>query len=179
MKKSGLSHRRNGWMADSADEGAALAEIERLYRRRLPEFRRVAAAIVGTREGGRDVVQEAFASAVRKRRAFRGDGPLEAWLWRIVVNTAREQRRHRSELGAALLEPVTNGHHDDDPDVGVRVALSLLPERQRLVVFLRYYADLDYRAIADVLDIEPGTVGVTLHTARARLQQLLEEEARR
>lgn len=178
MKKSGLSHRRTGWMADSAEEGAALAQIERLYRRRLPEFRRVAAAIVGTREGGRDAVQDAFASAVRKRRAFRGDGPLEAWVWRILVNTAREQRRRRAEVELGFSEHAANGHHDDDPDVRVRVALSLLPERQRLVVFLRYYADLDYRSIAEALDIEPGTVGVTLHTARARLQQLLEEATR-
>jgi DNA-directed RNA polymerase specialized sigma24 family protein len=36
----------------------------------------------------RDVVQEAFATAVRKRRSFRGDGPLEAWGWRIVLDTA-------------------------------------------------------------------------------------------
>jgi RNA polymerase sigma-70 factor, ECF subfamily len=165
-------------MADSAEAGAALAKIERLYRRRLPEFRRVAAAIVGTREGGRDVVQEAFASAVRKRGSFRGDGPLEAWVWRIVVNTALEQRRRPGEIERELPEQAANGHHDDDADVRVRVALSLLPERQRLVVFLRYYADLDYRAIADALDIEPGTVGVTLHTAKARLQQLLEEAAR-
>jgi RNA polymerase sigma-70 factor, ECF subfamily len=166
-------------MAESADEGAALADIERLYRRRLPQFRRVAAAIVGTREGGRDVVQEAFANAVRKRGAFRGDGPLEAWLWRIVVNTAREQLRGRGEVVGELVEPVANGHHDEDPDVRVRVALSLLPERQRLIVFLRYYADLDYRAIAEALDIEPGTVGVTLHSAHARLQQLLEKEVPR
>jgi DNA-directed RNA polymerase specialized sigma24 family protein len=43
------------------------------------------------------------------------------------------------------------------------------------VLFLRYYADLDYRTIAETLDVAPGTVGVTLSTARARLQQLLEE----
>jgi RNA polymerase sigma-70 factor (ECF subfamily) len=165
-------------MANSVDEGADLAEIERLYRRRLPQFRRVAAAIVGSREQGRDVVQEAFATAVRKRASFRGEGPLEAWVWRILVNAAREQRRARIETPVDAPDLGVNGYHEADADARVRVALSLLPERQRLVVFMRYYADLDYRTIGKALDIEPGTVGVTLHNAHSRLQQLLEEVPR-
>jgi RNA polymerase sigma-70 factor, ECF subfamily len=165
-------------MANSVDEGVDLAEIERLYRRRLPEFRRVAAAIVGSREQGRDVVQEAFATAVRKRASFRGEGPLEAWVWRILVNAAREQRRARIETPVDAPDLGVNGDHEADADARVRVALSLLPERQRLVVFMRYYADLDYRTIGKALDIEPGTVGVTLHNAHSRLQQLLEEVPR-
>jgi RNA polymerase sigma-70 factor (ECF subfamily) len=50
-----------------------------------------------------------------------------------------------------------------------------LPERQRLVLFLHYYADLDYAAIADVLEISVGTVGATLNQARSALRRLLDE----
>jgi RNA polymerase sigma-70 factor (ECF subfamily) len=157
-------------------KGASLDEIELVYRQRLPAFRRVAAAILGNREAARDAVQDGFALAVRKRATFRGDGPLEAWLWRVVVNAAREQQRSRTEvLRPEAGETRRNGTVDDETEARVRVALSLLPERQRLVLFLRYYADLDYRTIAETLDIAPGTVGVTLSTARARLEQLLEE----
>jgi len=53
-----------------------------------------------------------------------------------------------------------------------------LPERQRLVVFLRYYADLDYSAIAEALEISPGTVAATLNSARASLRSVLEEVPR-
>jgi RNA polymerase sigma-70 factor (ECF subfamily) len=159
-------------------EGASLDEIERVYRQRLPEFRRVAAAILGNREAARDAVQEGFALAVRKRTTFRREGPLDAWLWRVVVNAAREQQRRAGYVPQAEpAEPSRNGTVEDETDARVRVALSLLPERQRLVLFLRYYADLDYRTIAETLDVAPGTVGVTLSTARARLQQLLEEAA--
>ena len=77
-------------------QGASLEEIERVYRQRLPEFRRVAAAILGNREAARDAVQEGFAIAVRKRETFRGEGPVEAWLWRVSVNAAREHGRRRS-----------------------------------------------------------------------------------
>ncbi len=144
-----------------------LVELELLYRSRLPEFRRVAAGIAGDRELGCDAVQEAFASAVRKRRSFRGQGTLEAWVWRIVINAARDARRRRF----ALVEPAqesSNGHTPALP-------LDVLTERQREIVFLHYYADLDYAAIAAALAISPGTVGATLNAARQTLRAVLEE----
>jgi RNA polymerase sigma factor (sigma-70 family) len=73
------------------------------------------------------------------------------------------------------LEPSANGHA---PDAGVRALLAALPERQRLVLFLRYYADLDYRSIAEVLEIQPGTVGATLNQAHAAIRRQLEEVQR-
>jgi DNA-directed RNA polymerase specialized sigma24 family protein len=144
-----------------------LEELEALYRSRLPEFRRVATAIAGDRELGCDAVQEAFARAVRKRRTFRGGGTLEAWVWQIVVNAARDARRRRPVL-AEPLDGATNGHAPVLP-------LDLLTERQREIVFLHYYADLDYAAIADALAISPGTVGATLNAARRTLRRALEE----
>jgi RNA polymerase sigma factor (sigma-70 family) len=53
-----------------------------------------------------------------------------------------------------------------------------LPERQRLALFLRYYADLDYRTIADTLGIRPGTVAATLNAAHATLRSTLSEVPR-
>jgi RNA polymerase sigma factor (sigma-70 family) len=50
-----------------------------------------------------------------------------------------------------------------------------LPERQRLAVYLRYFADLDYRSIATALDVEVGTVSATLATAHAALRRSYEE----
>jgi DNA-directed RNA polymerase specialized sigma24 family protein len=70
-------------------KGVSIAELELLYRERGEHFVRVAAAVAGDGETGRDAVQDAFATAVRRRSSFRGTGPLEAWLWRIVVNEAR------------------------------------------------------------------------------------------
>jgi len=144
-----------------------LEELEALYRARFGEFCRVAAAIAGDAELGRDAVQEGFARAVRKRRSFRGGGALEAWVWRIVVNAARDARR-RSAKPLPPAEPATNGHVPGIP-------LEPLTDRQREIVFLHYYADLDYAAIAEALEISPGTVGATLSAARRTLRSALEE----
>jgi RNA polymerase sigma-70 factor, ECF subfamily len=159
--------------------GASLDELEAAYRSSLPRFRRVAAAIVGDRERACDVVQDAFGTAIRKRRSFHGSGPLEAWLWRLVVNEARDQARPFQPPLEELLargEAHTNGGADARDEL--RVAVALLPERQRLVLFLRYYADLDYAAIAEALEIAPGTVAATLNAAHATLRRTLQEVPR-
>ena len=159
--------------------GASLEAIEGIYRSRLAAFRRVAAAISGDRELACDGVQEGFALAVRRRANFRGDGPLEAWLWQIVINAARSQRRSAGPTADELpAEPPAAhaGAHADGAVDRVRTAIGSLSERQRLVLFLHYYADLDYAAIGDALGIASGTVGATLHSARAAMRRQLEEE---
>ena len=84
-------------------------DLEQLYRSRRPEFCRAAAAIAGDRALGEDAVQEAFAKAVRRRRSFRGRGSLEAWVWQIVVNAARDAgRRARSEA-----RPIDRSFHSN------------------------------------------------------------------
>jgi RNA polymerase sigma factor (sigma-70 family) len=158
-------------------KGATPAELEELYRLRFVHFSRVASAICGDPELGRDAVQAAFTTAVRKRRSFRGTGPLEAWVWRIVVNEARAAARlSRPRELEVEAEPASNGHADDP--LGLRSWIAALPERQREVLFLRYYADLDYRAIADMLGIEVGTVSATLSAAHRTMRARLEEVRR-
>jgi hypothetical protein len=71
---------------------ATAAGIEAVYGARASEFLRVATAIAGSREGGRDAVQEALTRAFARRTTFRGTGTVEAWLWKAVVNSARNVR---------------------------------------------------------------------------------------
>jgi RNA polymerase sigma-70 factor (ECF subfamily) len=119
-------------------------------------------------------VQDGFAGAIRGRRGFRGDGPLEAWVWRAVVNAARKQQRH-PPMEPLELHSSSNGHEEEFGSGDLWHAIALLPERQRLAVFLRYYADLDYRSIAGALSVEVGTVSATLATAHANLRRMLKE----
>jgi RNA polymerase sigma-70 factor (ECF subfamily) len=155
----------------------SLDDLRRVYEERLAELRRVAAAIVGDRELGCDVVQDAFVRAVRQRASFSGRGSLEGWVWRIVVNTARDAGARVRRIDGE--EPIDDAAPDADEGGErrqlVRTAIEQLPERQRLVLFLRVYADLDYRSIADVVGVEEGTVAATLNAAHRRLRELLSE----
>ena len=156
--------------------GAHARELEELYRRHYRRFLRVTTAITGSEDAGHDAVQDGFASAFKNRASYRGEGPLVGWVWRTVVNHALK-RRARARSAAELVETAApNGTVPDE--LGVRAWIAGLPERQRLAVFLRYYADLDYRAIAAALDVETGTVGATLSAAHAALRKRLREAPR-
>ena len=163
-----------------ADRGATVEALASVYRADLPRFVRAAAAIVGDEGAGGDAVQEAFAQAVRKRASYKSEAPLEAWVWRIVINEALAHRRRRAPELAWHSEdasaPSTNGV--PERDATIRAWVAALPERQRLAVFLRYFADLDYRSIAVALDVEVGTVSATLATAHAALRRSYEEAVR-
>ena len=156
-------------------------QIESLYRERFADFVAVAASIAGERESAREAVQDAFASVVRSRRDFRGDAPLEAWIWRAVINAARKKkRRYFREVHTRTTAPAPNG---TAPERGERSELATLvaalPERQRLVLFLRYYADLDYLGIAQILGVRTGTVSASLHAAHKTLRKALNEVVER
>jgi RNA polymerase sigma factor (sigma-70 family) len=166
-----------GVEGETAAGGATISSLTLLYEHRYHRFLRVAEAIVGDPEVAHDVVQDAFARAIRGRFGFRRDGDLQAWVWRIVVNTARSAGREAPPAAVGLDEAtsraaVTNGQARD---YELRALVAALPERQRLVLFLRYYAELDYRQIAEAMDVQPGTVGATLHQAHAALRKALEE----
>jgi RNA polymerase sigma factor (sigma-70 family) len=158
---------------------ASVDAIEAIYRAEAPRFRRLAAAVAGAGVAN-DVVQDAFALALRRRVSWSGDGPLEAWLWRLVLNAARdaERARLRRERLAARLRRVPG--RDAAPtarlDGALQEPLRRLPSRQRGCVVLRYYGDLSYAQIAAVMEIEIGTVGALLSKAHAQLRAELEQE---
>jgi RNA polymerase sigma factor (sigma-70 family) len=88
----------------------------------------------------------------------------------MVVNAARKSVPRLEPVELERAEALENDLGDP-----VRAAVAALPERQRLTLFLRYYADLDYDAIAATLGVASGTVGATLNAAHAALRGSLKE----
>jgi RNA polymerase sigma factor (sigma-70 family) len=149
------------------------AAIELLYRERYARFRNGVAPVAGSYEAAHDAVQEGFARALRARRQYAGRGSLEAWVWRIVLRAALEQRRPGEELPLDAVEPA---FVEPERDLELAAAVRALPARRRLVVFLRFFADLPYQTIAEILAIDTGTVAATLAQARDALAAILDEE---
>jgi RNA polymerase sigma-70 factor, ECF subfamily len=159
-------------------QGASLDDIRLLYEDRYADYLRVATAVTGSLESARDAVHDGFVGVVRSRNGFRGESPLSGWVWRSVLNAALKRQRvdqpDRELPFAAAPEPAARSEPSEAQE-DARAAIAALPERQRLVLFLRYYADLDYDAIGVALGISSGTVGATLHAAHSALRRSLEE----
>jgi RNA polymerase sigma factor (sigma-70 family) len=160
--------------------GAQADVLAALYRARFPEFVRVATAIAGSADDGYEAVQDAFADVLGRGVAF-GENATAGYVWRAVVNAARDSRRRSTrrrrredaDVSASGIAAAERGAGRPE----VRAAIAALPERQRLVIFLRYYADLDYDAIALAAGIRKGTVGPTLVKAQAALRRALDPKA--
>lgn len=151
----------------------AEALIEELYRERYVGFRNALAPIVGSREAAHDVVQEAFARALRDARQLRQADSLPAWVWRIALRIALRERGRAldGELSEDLMIL------DEGRDPALAAAIRSLPPKRRLILFLRYYADFTYLEIADATGVTEGTVAATLsQTHAALLNQFMGEE---
>jgi RNA polymerase sigma-70 factor (ECF subfamily) len=159
-------------LADVESDDKVGRAIEHLYREQAAAFGRMAAAIAGAGAAS-DAVQEGFARAYARRGTYRARGSLAAWVWRIVLRAALDA--HGAPQSAALedLPDLRLPFPERDPDLASAV-LALSP-RRRTVVFLRYFADLPLREIAEVLEIAEGTVSATLAQARDELHAALTE----
>jgi RNA polymerase sigma factor, sigma-70 family len=155
--------------------GTSVKELELLYRDRFGAFRNGLAPLCGSFERAHDVVQEAFARALRERDRFRGDGSLEGWVWRIAFRVALDEHRndHEVELNEAFERTAVP---EPERDRELTEALRRLPARRKLVVFLRHFADLSYAEIADLCAISEGTVAATLARAHEELAKALAHE---
>jgi RNA polymerase sigma-70 factor (ECF subfamily) len=144
--------------------------IERLYREQAGSFARMAAAIAGP-GGSADAVQEGFARAYARRATYRGDGSLAAWVWRIVLRAALDA--HGAPRSAIFDDGIDVQLPFPERDPELAAAVRALSPRRRLVVFMRYFADLPLIEIAQILGIAEGTVSATLAQARSELHAAL------
>lgn len=154
--------------------------FELLVRRHQAAALRLAYA-VGTGDA-EDTVQEAFVKAYRNLHRFRDGAPFRPWVLRIVANEASNARRGAGRrVGLAVRAATRAGtapSAEDDVVASERrrelaAALASLPERDRLVLAYRWFADLSEAEMATALGCRPGTVKSRLSRAHERLRAAL------
>ena len=147
--------------------------------------------LVHARELAAEVSNRAFYRAYEHLDEFDEQRPLRPWLLRIAANEAlNELRARRRDAEHTLSESMADielEHLVGGPDpadilprresrAAIRAAVERLPEAQRAIVVLRYFADLSYAEIAEATQQTVNNVGVTLLRARDRLRRELETE---
>jgi RNA polymerase sigma-70 factor, ECF subfamily len=170
-------------------KGAVFGVLVERYQDRLYNtiFR-----LSGSPEDARDLLQDTFVKAYENLEGFRGGSSLYTWLFRIAVNTALSHRRRKKPVQAMP----ASGAEDGDPAAGdgwpdrgatdpadplmaaeaeglIQQAIAELDEDHRAVVVLRDIQHCDYRQVADILELTPGTVKSRLHRARLVLRDKL------
>ena len=162
-------------MTDLTDTGTSLREASdtEIYRRLAPELIRFATALVGPADAP-DVLSTAFMKAIAAPGWPMVDNH-RAYLYRAVLNVAHTHRRRRFQR-RDLEARTASGPHWDLPNLHphVRDAVLRLSVRQRAVIVLTYWSDLDPPTVATHLGISEGAVRRHLARARARLREALD-----
>ena len=147
--------------------------------------------MLGDAESAADASQDAFLSAFRNLRSFRG-GSFRSWVLRIATNTCYDVLRARKRRPTTSLDNETDGEDDGSPlqiaDGGespddfalrrelaaaIQHGLATLPEEQRIILILSDIQGLAYEEIAEITSTNLGTVKSRLSRGRARLRDVL------
>jgi RNA polymerase sigma-70 factor (sigma-E family) len=152
------------------------ADFAEFYRRSRNDCLRAVLVNVGDQDTAQDLVAEAFARAWASWRTVSRHPAPAAWVVRTALNAhvSRWRRRRRevplADPGALADRPTAGETFGTQVDPRIMVALTRLPERQRQVVALRLFLDLDTARTAAALGIAPGTVQAHLGRAIAALR---------
>lgn len=162
-----------------AGERAAFDELFERYRDYVYN---IVYGIVGRADEARDVTQEVFLQVYRSLGSFRRGSRFATWLYRIAVNRAldatRSEKRRRwqsiDECGKALPDaaptPEQAAARGAERDEVQRILMGM-PPKQREVIVLRYYQELDIEEIAAILGCSTTAAKVRLHRARMHFKE--------
>ena len=155
-------------------------EFERIVLSHTRSLLRFAIRLTGNSFHAEDVVQETLLLAWRGFGRFEPETNARAWLFRILMNVFRQQKRKgRSSLATGPLAlavgaPQPSSHES----VEIMQAFELLSGDQRTVLFLAVVEGFTCREVSEILDIPIGTVMSRLSRAREVMRELLSEVAR-
>ncbi len=141
--------------------------------------------MVESHDDANDVLQETFIKAWSSIENFRGDAKLSTWLYKIAINEsltfiAKERKRLNISIDdeASMLVNAIEADNNIDGDklaIELRKAIARLPEKQRLVFNMRYYDEMKYEQMAEILGTSVGALKTSYHLAVKKIEQYFSE----
>lgn len=165
-------------LRDASTAQSAFTEVIAAYTEPLYwQIRRM----VESHDDANDILQETFIKAWTSLDNFRGDAKLSTWLFKIAVNEsltflARERRRNNVSIddeSSALINAIEADTNIDGDNLALelRKAIAMLPEKQRLVFNMRYYDEMKYEQMAEILGTSVGALKSSYHLAVKKIEQ--------
>tara|TARA_R110000744_G_scaffold327963_1_gene433661 strand:+ start:2357 stop:2899 length:543 start_codon:yes stop_codon:yes gene_type:complete len=142
--------------------------------------------IVLNHDDADDVLQNTFIKVYKNIDGFKGDSQLFSWMYRIATNEALSFIKHRAKMQGITDEDyqeklVSNLQADvyfegDEIQLKLQQAITTLPERQKLVFNMKYFQELKYEEISEILDTSVGSLKASYHLAVKKVEQYLKTD---
>jgi RNA polymerase sigma-70 factor (ECF subfamily) len=160
----------------------AFSRVVEIYAE--PLYRQIR-RMVQNHDDAADLLQNTFLKAWDSLPQFRGDAKLSTWLYKIAVNESlthleRERRRQNVSLDdeeSMLINMIEADEWIDGDELHqeLRRAIATLPEKQRLVFNMRYYDEMKYEEISNVLGTSVGALKASYHLAAKKIENYFAE----
>ncbi len=141
--------------------------------------------MVLSHDDANDVLQEVFLKAWMNLENFRGESKLSTWLYRIAINesiTFINKKRIQNNVplddeSSFLINTLESDPYFDGDDAQVRLqkAILTLPEKQRLVFQMKYFDEMKYEDISDIVGTSVGALKASYHHAVKKIEKFLSE----
>ena len=164
----------------SASKDAAFRELVTLYKERLYWHIR---HIVKSHDDADDVLQNVFIKIFRNIDSFKGESQLYSWMYRIATNesishlnrNAKRVRLSTEMVQKAAIENLRSDVYFEGNDIQIKLqkAIATLPEKQQLVFNMRYFEELKYKDMSDILDTSEGALKASYHIATKKIESYL------
>lgn len=174
-------------LVERARDGSSTA-WGKIYEALAPTIYRLCSRVLPTSQDAEDATSEIFLKARLRLARYDGERPFAPWLYRLAANHCWDELRKRRRRGEwaddadGEVEALEHGGPSPQDAVlanedrrAVREAVAELDDRARMAVALRYFAELSYGEIAEVLGISVNFVGVILLRARRQMRRRLQE----
>lgn len=169
-------------LRDPATCRAAFGEVIKLYGTRLYWLIR---RMVQSHEDADDILQNTFLKAWSNIENFRGDAKLQTWLYKIAINESltfleKERRRNNVSLedeSSMLINLIAADKYVDGDELAMelRKVIATLPEKQRLVFNMKYFDDMKYEQMSEILGTSVGALKASYHLAVKKIEQHFSE----
>tara|TARA_R110000868_G_scaffold144150_2_gene362949 strand:+ start:20557 stop:21099 length:543 start_codon:yes stop_codon:yes gene_type:complete len=158
----------------------AFKELVTLYKERLYWHIR---HIVKSHDDADDVLQNTFIKIYKNINSFKGDSKLFSWMYRIATNEAitfinKKAKRlqiSNEEIQQLAIEKLTADVYfeGDDIQLSLQKAIAILPQKQQLVFNMKYFENLKFKDMSDILETSEGSLKTSYHIAVKKIEQYL------
>ncbi len=162
------------------DINSAFSKLVALYQRRLYWHIR---NIVKSHDDTDDVLQNVFIKVYKNIKKFKGDSKLYSWLYRIATNEsitflnqkAKKYNITSQELSLQLVENLEADvyYEGDQMQLKLQRAIASLPQKQQQVFNMKYFQELKYREMSEILETSEGALKASYHLASKKIEEFL------
>lgn len=167
-------------LKDTKTKDAAFRELLSLYKERLYWHIR---KIVISHDDADDVLQNTFIKVYRNIDKFKGDSKLYSWLYRIATNesithinkNAKRMQLSNEEHQKLAIDNLKADVYFEGDEIQLKLqnAIASLPQKQQLVFNMKYFDDLKYKEIAEILETSEGALKASYHIAVKKIESFL------